>query len=79
MAKIKVYGGWGFFKGGQMRCVVATTSKAKVREITGLNPSYVRDYWGETRNEAEVKAALKHVGKVLVKPDPYADVFELKE
>ena len=79
MAKIKVYGGYGFFKGGQLRCVVATTSKAKVREITGLNPSYIRDFWGETRNEAEVKAAMKHVGKMLVKPDQYKDEFVLKE
>lgn len=59
MAKLKVFGGWTYRNGKQVRAVVATTSQKKVAEITGDSLHHIRNSWCETANEQEVSDAMK--------------------
>ncbi len=65
MAKLKVYGGWTFNAGQQVRTIVATTSQKKAAELVGCSLGEIQTYWATTTNEREVAAAMAQPGTVL--------------
>lgn len=62
MAKLKVYGGYTFKDGKQVRCVVAATSQKKAADAAGESISHVRNYWSVTGNQDEIDAAMSTPG-----------------
>jgi hypothetical protein len=66
MAVLKVYGGLKHMGSrGQLRTIVATTSKAKAAELVGLRPCEVAGYWSVTGNKTELDVALAAPGQVF--------------
>lgn len=64
--KLKVFGGLIFTGArGQLRTIVATTSRAKVAALTGETVSSLYNYWSITGNPEECDIALRHPGKVF--------------
>lgn len=62
---LKVFGGLSFEDGKQVRTIVATTSKKKVSELTGISYEHVRGCWSETHNDVELATALPHPNLVF--------------
>jgi hypothetical protein len=84
MAKLKVYGGT-VFNGveGQLRVVVAVTSKKRAAEILGESLHYINTWWMVTGNPEEVEAALSDPEMVFArgldaKNTPYVKRPDLK-
>ena len=66
MAVLKVYGGLKHMGSrGQLRTIVAATSRAKAAELVGLRLSELIGYWSVTENKTEIDLALAHPGKVF--------------
>ena len=66
MATLKVYGGLKHMGArGQLRTIVATTSRAKAAELVGLRPSEMANYWSVTGNQTELATALAEPGQVF--------------
>ena len=63
-----MFGGITYGHEGQYRTVVATTSKAKLRECLGLSITEARDHWVETGNEIEVTTAKSEPGAIFRRP-----------
>jgi len=66
MKKLKVFGGCTFVDGRQVRTIIATTSKKKVAEVTGIQYARVLDYWSQTFNKVELEIALAKPETVFV-------------
>jgi hypothetical protein len=66
MKKLKVFGGCTFVDGRQVRTIIATTSKKKVSEVTGIQYTRVLDYWSQTFNKVELEIALAKPETVFV-------------
>lgn len=66
MAKLKVYGGNLYQKGGRFcRAVVAASSRPKAALILGQGLGHFRNYWSETGNQAEIEIAMSRPGVVF--------------
>lgn len=65
MARLKVYGGL-IHSGaaGQLRTIVAATSRAKAAELLGVTVCEMAAYWSETGNKDELAFALSNPGQV---------------
>lgn len=66
MAKLKVYGGEIFYKTGNRRAVIATTSQREVSRVTKLSLSHVQRWFCETGNKYELKTALEEPGVLFI-------------
>lgn len=76
MAKeLQVYGGLIYKGGRQRRTVVAANSKAEVARLTGLPISEIRGYWSQTRNDAQVTAAMSEPGTVFQAANSRGETF----
>lgn len=62
---LKVFGGMSYDDGKQVRTIVATTSKKKVSELTGVSYGEVRSNWCETNNDLELATALPYPNLVF--------------
>ena len=66
MAKLKVFSGMLQGRGKpQVVTCVATTSKKELAGIIGCTVNYINEYWSETGNVEQVKAALSKPGAVF--------------
>ena len=66
MAILKVYGGLMHMGArGQLRTIVATTSRTKAAEVLGLRLSALAGYWCVTGNTTEIEVALSQPGQVF--------------
>ncbi len=63
---MRVYGGWLFIKGSQVRCLVATTSQQNVATITKQPMSFIRAYWAITGNKEEIELAMKKPESLII-------------
>lgn len=86
-ARVKVFGGMVTRIGlshRQMRAIVACSSQAKAAQIVGESIGAIQKYWSVTGNPAEVVAANRRPGVLLVaKPyeksaDGYMTVEEMR-
>ena len=68
MAKLKVFGGWTFRNGKQVRTVVAAISQKEVANITGDSLHHIRNCWCETANKREVSDAMECPGTITIYP-----------
>ena len=68
MTKLKVYSGWIFRDGNQVRAVVAATSQKEVARITGNSLNHIRNYWSVTANKTHVSDAMEHPGTINTYP-----------
>ena len=62
---LKVFGGMSYENGKQVRTIVATTSKKKASELTGVSYAEVRSHWCETQNDLELATALPYPNLVF--------------
>lgn len=63
---LKVWGGWTFVNGKQVRTIVATLTKKKACELLDIPYYYFKDYWCATGNEKELEVALEFPNTVFV-------------
>ena len=86
MAKLKVFGGLVMMpQRGQLRTIVATTSRAKAVAALAkvgihTNVGTIAAYWSETGNAHELNIALPHPGAVFqARNRQERDYVELQE
>ena len=66
MTVLKVYSGLRYMGArGQLRTIVATTSRTKAAELVGLRYCDLAGYWCVTGNSIELKTALAAPGQVF--------------
>jgi hypothetical protein len=67
MAKVKVFSGYGFLKGvcGQVKIIVATTSKKRASELTKLTASTIKDYFSESSNTEHLLITASKIDTVF--------------
>lgn len=66
MAKLKVFGGYIFVNGKQVRAIVAATSQKEAAGLTRESAKSIATHWPETGNEIEIETALSKPGVVFV-------------
>jgi hypothetical protein len=70
MTVLKVYGGLKHMgRRGQLRTIVATTSKTKAAALVGIRPGEMARYWCVTSNKIEVETAMAAPGQVFQASD----------
>jgi hypothetical protein len=77
--KLKVYGGYLFHKGKQVSALIATTSKKKASDLTGVTYKTLLDFWSETGNKEDIEFALKFPEQVLVASKFMGKDWKLRE
>ena len=71
LSKYKVYGGFTFHNGKQVRTIVATKTKKKAIELLHISAYHFNDYWCDTGNLIELEAAMLNPEKVLITESHY--------
>ena len=62
----KVFQGHLILMGVQVQACVATSSRKKLSEITGLSTHHLSRYWSMTGNKDQINAALTDEGTIFV-------------
>ena len=69
--KLKVYSGYTRIDGKQVNVAVATTSQKRAAELSGVNSSYVRNYWSVTGNSETIALAMVKPETLVILPHGY--------